>query len=75
VCSIRPCAFGFARVPGRALAHRTRRGVRGSCRCVGAPQGLGWLAGFPRSRRARQRAYSRGPPDAMVFFAPPQTRP
>ena len=58
MCSIRPCAFEFARVSGRALAHRSRRCVRGSCRCVGPPQGLGWLAGFPRSRRARQRSYS-----------------
>ncbi len=71
VCSIRPCAFGFARVPLRAFAHRSRRGVRGSCRCVGGPQGFRWLAGFPRSRQARQRAYSGGSPDAVVFFAPP----
>ena len=46
VCSIRSCAFGFARVPGRALAHRSRRWVRGSCRCVGVPQCLEWPAGF-----------------------------
>ena len=57
-CSLRSCAFGFAGVPGRALAHRSRRCVRGSCRCVGAPQGLGRIAGFPRSRRVRRRAYS-----------------
>jgi hypothetical protein len=72
VCSIRSCAFGFARVPGRALAHRTRRGVRGSCRCVFAPRGLRRLSVFPRSRRACQRAYS-GAPSSRACFSLPKT--